>query len=775
MQKKFLLVWFALAILIPALAPAEESASTPLHTNRLIDSANPYLLAHAHNPVDWYPWGREAWDKAKRENKLIFLSIGYSTCYWCFVAEKTIYSNPDIARLMNDWFVNIKVDREERPDVDDIYMLATRVITKRGGWPNNLFLTPDLKPFFAGSYFKPEDDDFGRPGFPNILRAIHQQWVDEPRVILHQAEQVHAGLRKASVVESTGAALAPAQWLSRAREEILRTYDTEYGGFRFGTALTKFPHVPMLDLLLADYRRNAAPASLAALTHSLDQMAAGGIFDHLAGGFHRYSTDRSWSVPHFEKMLFDNAQLLRLYAQAYSSTGAPRFRVVAESIAQYLQSRLLAPDGGFYTAEDATVAGDEGASYLWSESEIQRALGASESTRFWQRYRLAPLPEKISSTDIADEPRGVLRLRVEPAPAVPTSFDGIGELALPRAQLLALRNQRPHPNRDEKLIVAQNALAIEAFAIASRVIQNHRYREIAEESVERIWTSAFDPAKNALAHHLFRGERKGVGYLEDYAFLGNAMVTLYDLTQERKWLERGTVLAQAIADRFRRADGGLQTTQDASALLLAPEDRGDGAYPSGTAGAIRLWQRLRVHNPSFGTLAEEALRAVAPRVAAAPAQWPALLAALDDRAEELPLAPAQSASEADAEDDTATHLKASYSIDTEKPKLLRVHLEIAPGYHVNANPASQPELIATTVKVRGVEPVAIVYPRGRSFKPAFAPEGIDIYEDTIEVTIQLAQTASDLVLEVTAQACTDQVCLLPATISVPAAVREVQK
>jgi len=308
---------------VPAIAEITQEAPA----NRLIHSASPYLLQHAHNPVDWYPWGEEAIAKARKENKLIFISIGYSTCYWCHVAERTIYSNPAIAALMNQWFVNIKVDREERPDLDQTYMLARQLLTGSGGWPNNLFLTPDLKPFFAGSYFPPEDRE-GANGFPSILKLIHSDWEKNPAKIKGIGDQVQAAL---SQVHDTGGKPAsvlkimPADWLAEARDQLLRQRDKAYGGFDGGGG-TKFPQAPVLNLLLTDYRLNGTAESLQAVAETLNAMAFGGIRDHLGGGMHRYSTEPTWSVPHFEKMLYDNAQLRGLYADYYAITQQPLAR-----------------------------------------------------------------------------------------------------------------------------------------------------------------------------------------------------------------------------------------------------------------------------------------------------------------------------------------------------------------------------------------------------------------------------------------------------------------
>ena len=392
-------MWILSGPLIAAEMPAET------RTNRLIHSGSPYLLQHAHNPVDWYPWGEEAFAKAKKENKLIFLSVGYSTCYWCHVAERTIYSNPAIAALMNRWFVNIKVDREERPDLDQTYMLARRLLTGSGGWPNNLFLTPDLKPFFAGSYFPPEDRE-GANGFPTILKLIHEDWEKSPAKIEDIGGQVQAALGR---VHDTGGKPAsvlkirPADWLVAARAQLLGQRDKVYGGIDGGGG-TKFPQSPVVNLLLTDYRLNGNAESLQAVAETLNAMAFGGIHDQLGGGMHRYSTEPTWSVPHFEKMLYDNAQLIGLYADYYAITRQPLAREMAADIAGYLARRMTASEGGFYTAEDADIEGKEGETYLWTKAEIAAVLGAADADRFFDLYELTPLPNEPTGP-------GVLRIR----------------------------------------------------------------------------------------------------------------------------------------------------------------------------------------------------------------------------------------------------------------------------------------------------------------------------------------------------------------------------
>jgi len=372
--------YLLLALLSGATSAAQPPASAYPYTNRLIHSLDPYLLLHAHNPVDWYPWGAEALAKAKKENKPIFLSIGYSTCYWCHVAERTIYSNPRIAQLMNQWFVNVKVDREQRPDIDQLYMSARQIMTGNGSWPNNLFLTPDLKPFYAGSYFPPADEPAKGPGFPTVLRMLHESWLKERPKVDSVAQEVFTDLRQANqrAMNDAAAKIDPGSWLADARDTLLQMMDHRHGGIA-DSGGTRFPRSPELGLLLTDYQANHDEAALSALTETLDAIAYGGIHDHLAGGFHRYSTEPTWSIPHFEKMLSDNAQLLGLYTRSFQLTGNPLYRAQALATAHYLESDMMAVGGGFYGAQDAEVNGVEGASYLWTRNQIASVLGEAET------------------------------------------------------------------------------------------------------------------------------------------------------------------------------------------------------------------------------------------------------------------------------------------------------------------------------------------------------------------------------------------------------------
>ena len=353
-------------------------------TNRLIHETSPYLLLHAHNPVDWYPWSDEAIELAKKENKLIFLSVGYSTCYWCHVMERKVFSNPEIAEMMNENFVNIKIDREERPDLDEIYMTATQLLIQRGGWPNSVFLTPDLKPFYAGTYFPPTDMP-GRPGFPTILDAVHEAWVTREAEVIESSNQIS---RTIEMAISRGFTALNARALDRSLTtgalDYLRTaYSDAYGGF--GTA-PKFPSPANLEFLISEYERTSDEAVLKMVTRTLDMMAYGGMYDQIGGGFHRYSVDAKWLIPHFEKMLYDNAQLAKVYLQAYQLTQEPRYRRIAEEIFGFIFREMTAPEGGFYSALDAETDAEEGKYYVWTEDEIRKVLGKKRAESFNDVY-----------------------------------------------------------------------------------------------------------------------------------------------------------------------------------------------------------------------------------------------------------------------------------------------------------------------------------------------------------------------------------------------------
>jgi uncharacterized protein len=760
-----------LSVALPVGVGAAESASAArAGPNRLIDSGSPYLLQHANNPVDWYPWGPEALEKARRENKPIFVSVGYSTCYWCHVANRTLYSNPEIAALMNRWLVSVKVDREQRPDLDAVYMLATTLMTGRGGWPNNVFLTPELKPFFAGSYFPPEDDDFGRPGFVRILRTIQADWTDRRAAIEQIAENATKAMREAQrLVSAEARPVDTAAWLATARANLRGEFDARHGGFqqvqRDGA---KFPHEPLLAMLIADVRVTRDRDALSMLVATLDAMALGGIHDHLGGGFHRYAVESSWSVPHFEKMLYNNAQLMRTYAEAWQLTRKPLYRNVAQRTGEYLLRRLAAPEGGFYTAEDAEVGGEEGATYLWTAEEIERALGVDAARAFFAIYQLTRLAAQRETDALEGVTRGALRVRV-PAPrgAIATS------LAKEKTRLLAVREARAQPARDEKLIVALNGLAIDALAVSGKILDEPKYLKSAERAAQRIWMLAYDSKARRLRHEAYRGTARGEGFLEDYALFGNGLASLADATENDLWRERAARLADDALRLFSRSDGSLAMTLAEKELLVTPDEGGDSAYPSGTSAMVGLLLRLalerdgaRVHRA-----AERVLAAHSGRVSRHPDRWAVLVAAAGKM---RPGALARNASKMPAQLallDTASHVQAAAALRRLPTRdEVVVPMQIEQGFHVNANHASYDYLIATALRLEALEPSRIRYPAPRLFKPAFERQGLKVYEGEVELAAEFPAGSlagpRTLRAEVRVQACDEQICLPPATLPV---------
>jgi uncharacterized protein len=752
----------AAAIVCLVLAgPAGAEIPPEGQPNRLIHSSSPYLLQHAHNPVDWYPWGEEAIARAKKENKLIFLSVGYSTCYWCHVAERTIYADPAIAAQMNRWFVNIKIDREERPDLDKIYMLARQLLTGSGGWPNNVFLTPDLKPFFAGSYFPPEDRE-GVNGFPTILRLIHQDWEESAAGIKQAADQVYAALSR---IHDTGGKPAsvlrirPADWVATARDQLLEQRDKVHGGLDGGHG-TKFPQPPVINLLLTDYRLNGTPESLQAAGEMLDAMAHGGIHDHLGGGVHRYSTEPTWSVPHFEKMLYDNAQLIGLYADYYAITRQPLARDMAVDVAGYLARQMTAPDGGFYTAEDADIDGKEGETYVWTRAEIVNALGPTDADRLFGLYKLTPLPNEPGGA-------GVLRVRRDQT----SSEKGgagltrrIAELAPLRAKLLEAREKRPRPARDDKIVVAFNGLAIAGLARAGKTLGEPQWIASASRAAEALWQSAFDEKSGRLRRHLFQDRAAGEGFLDDYALLALGFLALGEATGEPVWHARAEALGAAIMARFVKPNGLMVTSTADSHLILPALDLDDHEMPSGTSAAYALLAQLGKTDARFAEAATRILARNADKVQLAPAAWASLTAYAALYGQSVEAKPGILL-------DSAAHVQATaHGASLADRDEIVVTLTIEPSYHVNANPASADYLIPTAVTVPGAPGAKIAYPPGHTFKPKFSPEGISVYEGSVVITGELPKgelaSAASAPLQIEVQACTDEICLPPATLSI---------
>ncbi len=593
-----------------------------MHANRLIHESSPYLLQHAHNPVDWHPWGEEALQRAKTENKPILLSIGYSACHWCHVMEKESFENEEIAALMNENFVNIKVDREERPDLDEIYMNAVQMLTGRGGWPMTVFLTPEGKPFFGGTYFPPEDR-YGVPGFPKVLKAVAQAYRDRAREVEQSVEQILTALNRLTSLAESDRPVSP-EIIPQSADKLSQAYDPDYGGF--GRA-PKFPNAGVFELFLRAYRKSKNDRFLAMIAHTLTKMAEGGIYDHLGGGFHRYSVDEKWLVPHFEKMLYDNAQLLRLYAQAYSLTQAPLFKRVVEGSLDYLLREMLHPEGGFYSTQDADSEGEEGKFFVWTLDEVMRILGEETGELFCRVYDVSDLGNF--------EEKNILHpiLTVEQAAKLfrkdATEVErGIAEAG---TKLFQERENRVKPFRDEKILASWNGLMLSGLAEASKISQAPGCLEAAAKTVDFIFTHMF--RENFLLHAYKDGKAKLLGYLDDYAFLGVGLLDLYEVTLERSMLQRSIELTESMIREFwDDIDGAFfYTGKSHEPLISRTKPAFDSSVPSGNAIATQLLLRLYHYTgrEEYLKRAEKTLRLYYDAIEQQPFGFAHMLSALD--------------------------------------------------------------------------------------------------------------------------------------------------
>ena len=658
------------------------------HTNRLAREKSPYLLQHAHNPVDWFAWKDEAFAKARAEDKPIFLSVGYSTCHWCHVMERESFEDERIGKYLNEHFISIKVDREERPDVDKIYMTFVQSTTGSGGWPMNVFLTPDLKPFFGGTYFPP-DARYGRPSFLQLLQQISQLWQERKNEIAASADEIHSRLEAAAADHAQSNPLLTADALKNAAAVFKSIYDPVHGGF--GGA-PKFPQPSVPSLLLHCAKRFHDDETARMVLHTCERMAAGGIHDQLGGGFARYSVDAEWLVPHFEKMLYDNAQLAQLYLDAHLiSEGRSEGRVtrvpdskdnlglvelvppneslyatVVRDILDYVLRDMTHPGGGFYSAEDADSEGHEGKFYCWTKGELSKLLtvdefnvvvkyfGITEAGNFTDHSHPQPLagqnvlsivnpigrdgvsPPQISSGEIGDAGTASLP-------------DDLELLASAKSKMLAARNQRIRPHLDDKILASWNGLMLGAFARASAVLGEEKYQLAAEENLqfirEKLWQTLTPslshpmgeggrmPGEGTLFHRWRDGERDSVQLLEGYAFLLSGVIEFYEATLEPEHLDFARELAGAMIAKFYDAENGgfWQSANDARDLILRVKDDYDGAEPSGNSVATLALLKLGAitGRKDFTEAAEKTLRLFAHRLQHFPQAMPFMLQALD--------------------------------------------------------------------------------------------------------------------------------------------------
>ncbi len=598
--------------------------------NRLIFERSPYLLQHSRNPVDWYSWGEEAFERAQREHKPIFLSIGYSTCHWCHVMEKESFEDPAVARLMNDVFVCVKVDREERPDVDAVYMKVCQAMTGGGGWPLTVIMTPEKKPFFAATYI-PKSSKYGRVGMLDLVPQILSLWTDRGDDLLESAERVISALRTAAAREGE-ADLGP-EILDRAYDGLVARFDAGHGGF--GSA-PKFPSPHNLLFLLRYWRRRGEEHALRMVEDTLDSMRRGGIFDQVGLGFHRYSTDREWMVPHFEKMLYDQAMLAMAFVEAYQATGKEKFALVAHEVFEYVLSEMTSPEGCFYSAEDADSEGEEGRYYLWTLNEVTGLLGPEDGGFFAEPFNLS------EEGNFREERGGTARGRNIPHLKRPISElaedAGISEseyrnrIERSRRALLNSRRRRVPPFKDDKILADWNGLMIAALAKGAQALNEPRYAKAAKRAADFVLGRMKDDEGNLL--HRFRDGEAGImAFLDDYAFMAWGATELYEATFEIEHLRSAIDLARKMIDHFwdERAGGFFLTGIKSEALILRDKDAYDGAIPSGNSVAALVTLKLgrAIADASLEECSAATMRAFSRDLSAIPVAHTQMLAALD--------------------------------------------------------------------------------------------------------------------------------------------------
>jgi uncharacterized protein YyaL (SSP411 family) len=558
---------FLIAVLLLAAQdpPEPEKKMEYKHTNRLAKEKSPYLLQHAHNPVDWYPWGPEAFEKSKKEDKPIFLSIGYSTCHWCHVMEHESFEDEEVAKYLNEHFVAIKVDREERPDVDQIYMSAVQAMNSQGGWPLSAWLTPELKPFMGGTYF-PKEDRYGRPGFITILKRISELWKDKRKELNESADQVGDYLKKMSEVEAPGEVSLGAAF-EKMYFQAERSFEPRHGGF---SQQPKFPHSTTISYLMRHYVRTGEKKALEMVETSLTEMCRGGIYDQLGGGFARYSTDGEWLVPHFEKMLYDNALLAACYLEAWQLTKKDLYARIVRETLDYVLRDMTSKEGGFYSAEDADSEGVEGKFYVWNPKQVVEVLG-KDADRFMKAFDVTPRGNWEPHEESIPKNQSVLHVVED------------GDFTDLKKKMFEARSKRVRPHLDDKVLTGWNALMISAMAQAGAVLDEPRYRDAAVKAANFLLSAHRKDGRLLRTSRL--GEAKLEGYLEDYSYLAAALLDLYEATFDVRYFnEAKTLVAQANELFWDEAAGGyFVTAKSHESLIARMREEYEGPHPSGNS------------------------------------------------------------------------------------------------------------------------------------------------------------------------------------------------
>ena len=752
-----------------------ESLSSHSHTNRLIHESSPYLLQHAHNPVDWHAWGPEAFEKARKEDKPIFLSVGYSTCYWCHVMERQCFENEQIAAEMNRLYVNIKVDREERPDVDQLYMTAVQLITRHGGWPMSVWLKPDLSPFYGGTYFPPGD-------FVGYLRALADTYRTRKGEVEKTSSQIVGILQRLAHPQAPERPLrVDNDFVESLIQRSISDYDAQLGGF--GGA-PKFPRQTLLELLLtyldqqlqiakpvpspSKDRKSQIEDAGTRLSHTLDAMADGGIRDHLGGGFHRYSTDARWLVPHFEIMLYDNAMLGWIYAEAHRQSGDPRYAQVARGIFDFILREMTSPQGAFYTAFDAEVDAREGLSYLWTQEEIESILGVEDAKLFNKVYGVDRGPNFTDPHHGTGRPdTNILYLpktMTEVAGELQLTVEQLDQrLALMRQKLYEARRRRKQPLLDTKVIASWNALMIRALAHGGHVLRDQRYIDAAIRATQFL-----------LKHHrkhdggLYRTSREGApkydGFLDDYAFLAQALLSLHEATGDQTWKHHAAGVAVPMLQKFvdDQLGGFYFTERNAPDLLVRQKTAQDSPLPSGNAVAAMVLLGLDQPKGALSTLAAFSQQMNEYGESMSSMVQAALLYLRKAEPFNVSAAPT-----ADAADRPATPEQIAAGVVAIKAEMtsaaeLHLHLSILDGFHINAHEAGGDVPLVPTVLTVDQPGTMIEYPPGEERRFAFTETPIHVYSKTVTILVRFSPPAkpeSTVKFNLSYQACDESTCL----------------
>ena len=729
-----------------------------LYINRLIFQDSPYLLQHAHNPVDWHAWGEEAFALAKRENKPVFLSIGYSTCHWCHVMEIESFDDESIAAYMNEHFISIKVDRELLPDIDTIYMTAVMMMNGQGGWPMSSFLTSDGKPFYGGTYYPPQQ-------FLNLLQQVHKTWTDEHERFLEQAETVSSEINRIMSARQKATLISNAT-IEKAVQNVVSSYDSTYGGF--GGA-PKFPNEPNLFLLLEAAVHKDDAFDLDVLNTTLQQMAQGGIYDHVAGGFHRYSTDQHWLVPHFEKMLYNQANLARIYLRAYEITGNDFFKQVVSETLNYVLREMTDKQGGFYSATDADSEGREGAFFVWKKTELASLLTTDEFNLVVDLYAVSDagnfegdnilfLP--VSYAGFAEEKKLDLNVLLS---------DVVGI----KQKLLLARNKRIAPLRDDKIITAWNGMVIMAFSAAGKVLQRPDYRDAAINATNylldlnrqedgRLWRSSLN------------GRPSINGKQEDYAYLAEALIQLFDDTGDERWLSEAETLSAIMIDQFRDEQAGgffMSVEEPGMSLPTRPKDLEDNAIPSGNSVALRVLAKLakRSGKQDYSNHAEALIAGLSEKIDKYPHAYTYLQTALLEFLNHEHAALQYAArGKVNIESSIKQHGQAFE---------LSILIKVKPEWHINADKPLSEDLIPTQLTVDDGSRwklLEVTYPVAAIESLSFSKTELALYKDTVTIRAKLKhdRSANDedelklIKLALQIQACNDDTCLAPESVPV---------